>query len=118
MIGARKIIYILGAIYCGWGFLNIVLGVYSLYSGFTLPGVAIEFQLLDTAIIIFISFMSLLAGVGMILLKWWGRYTAMGLAGVAAIVSGMFFPQGIVMAFINLGILYFLSTEEVKALFS
>ncbi len=118
MPSTEKIVSILGMIYGGWGALNIVLGIYSLVGGAPLPGVQPEFQLLDTIIILFISGMSLMAGIGLILRRWWGRYVAMALAGVAAIVSSMFFPPGIVLAFINLGILYFLSTEEVKNLFN
>ncbi len=119
----KTVIQGLGVVYLVWGAANLGVLAYSLITGSRMPGLPVErdqplLYLLDIIIILFINSLSVAAGVGLILRRWWGRYIAIALAATAGIVATLFLPQGFILIVINLGIIYLLSTEEAKNLFT
>jgi len=118
-----KVIKGIGLIYLLWGGANLGILANALATGGEIPGIPGQdlpqlVYILDVIIIAFINSLSLAGGVGLILLRWWGRYIAIALAATAGIVSTLFLPQGFILIAVNLGIIYLLSTEEAKNLFT
>ena len=125
--GGRPIILtILGAIYISWGaFIGYTL-YQRIYLDVPLPGIVevegltiggISYEIMDIFILILIAMLMFLAGFGLVKLRKWGYYAALTLAFIGGVVSTIYFPISIIGIIVNLGIIWYLTRDNIKSLF-
>jgi len=121
------LVTLLALLYIIWG----IFMVYTLYQGVMLglniPGLVdisgdlilgIDFYIVDIAILASINILMFLSGVGLLKLKLWGYYSAIGLAVIGALSSILFLPISILGIILNLGIIYYLTRARVRRSFT
>ena len=126
--GERPILLtILSAIYISWGFFIGYTLYQRIYLDIPLPGVVevdeslisgLTYGVLDIIILIGIAILMFTSGIGLIKLRKWGYYSALSLAFIGGVVSTIYFPISIIGIIINLGIIWYLTRDNIKSLFT
>ncbi len=126
-LGRPLLITLLAAMYITWG----VFMIYTLYQtialGMKLPGVVdipedlipgVSYYIFDILILISINILMFFSGIGLLKLKLWGYYSALGLAIIGALTSVLYLPISVIGIGFNLGIIYYLTRGRVRELFT
>lgn len=121
------LVTLIALLYITWGLFM----VYTLYQtvmlGLRIPGLVdisgdlilgVDFYVVDIAILTSINILMFLSGVGLLKLKLWGYYSAIGLAIIGTLSSVLFLPISIIGIVLNIAIIYYLTRGGVRKNFS
>ena len=121
------LVTLLAAMYITWG----VFMVYTLYQtlalGVKLPGVVdipedlipgVSYFFFDIVILVSINILMFFSGFGLLKLKLWGYYSALGLAVIGALTSVLYLPISVIGIGFNLGVIYYLTRGRVRERFT
>ncbi len=121
------LVTLLAAMYITWG----VFMVYTLYQtlalGVKLPGVVdipedlipgVSYFFFDIIILVSINILMFFSGFGLLKLKLWGYYSALGLAVIGALTSVLYLPISVIGIGFNLGVIYYLTRGRVRERFT
>lgn len=120
------LVTLLAGMYLLWGAFILYTLYETLILGVKIPGVVeiqmdlipgIDFFLIDTIILLSINILMFSSGIGLLKLKLWGYYSAMGLAVIGALTSVLYLPIGIISLGFNLGVIYYLTRRGIRERF-
>jgi len=121
------LVTLLAALYISWGIFMIYTLYQTLALGMKLPGVVdipedlipgVSYFIFDILIVISINILMFFSGIGLLRLKLWGYYSALGLAIIGAITSVLYLPISVIGIGFNLAVIYYLTRGRVRERFS
>ena len=121
------LVTLLAALYISWGIFMIYTLYQTLALGMKLPGVVdipedlipgVSYFIFDILIVISINILMFFSGIGLLRLKLWGYYSALGLAIIGALTSVLYLPISVIGIGFNLAIIYYLTRGRVRERFS